>query len=192
LNGEKGMGYFANLYVVEVSTSASYIKVETSIFGAGLGQKAYFTWGPGSRSENLYSYGNGTIFSDTDLELLPGYPLLERYERSNPFLLETAFTPRNQNDPVIIHIMLPEHFVPKRDLTPFIQPCDPFIYTEGDRMIITYPAKGKAEVRFWISEIQDEESLREYDMTKIMRPEAKRSTKVELEINLGIFKIKFS
>jgi hypothetical protein len=121
------MGYFANLYIVETLADKDSVTIETSIYGGEIEPKAYFSWGPGHRSENLYSYAHETIFSDSKLNLLPGYPMREQVGDPDRFLLEAQFTPLNKDYPVLYHFILPEDFVPLRNAT-IIQPTNPSVY----------------------------------------------------------------
>lgn len=186
------MGYFANLYTVETTAHEDYVEVETSVYGGEAGERMYFSWGAGHRPGNLYSYAHGTLFSSKPLNLLPGYPLVERYTDTDSFLLEAAFTPMHRDDPVLLHVILPENYVPGRDRSPLIQPCDPFVHIHQGRMVITYPASGAVTLRFWVNRIREDESLSDYDENKVLTPVAARSIKPEFEINLGVFKVKFS
>jgi len=181
------MGYFANLYLVEVSTAGDLANVSTMIYGRGIGARAYFSWGPGDRPEGLHPYGHGTLFCDIQLTLLKGYPLIERYPASEPFLLDASFTPRENSDPVVFHIILNESYVPMRNRNPFIQPSQPCAYRQQERIIITYPVVGSAGIRFWISRIKDNESLDDYDLTKIVQPEVRDPGKFKFKFNLGVF-----
>jgi hypothetical protein len=186
------MGYFANLYTVEATANEDYVEVETAVYGGGAGERMYFSWGAGQRAGNLYPYAHGTLFSSEPLNLLPGYPLIEHYPDVDNFLLEASFTPRHQDDPVLLHILLPEKYVPRRDRSPLSQPCDPFVHIHQGRMVITYPAVGTVTTRFWVNRMQEDESLSDYDETKILKPIKEDSLRTEFEINLGVFKVKFS
>lgn len=73
-----------------------------------------------------------------------------------------------------------------------VQPCDPFVHIYQGRMVITYPASGTVAAIFWVDRMREGESLTDYDENKILTPVAARSVKPEFEINLGIFKVKFS
>jgi hypothetical protein len=192
LKGVTEMGYFANLYVVEASASENAIEIETSIYAGVMNPMAYFSWRPGVRTGRLRQYANGTLFSDSKLRRLPGYPMKQRIEESDLFLLEAGFAPMYEEAPVLFHIILPEFFIPRRDYTPFIQPCDPFAYINESRFVITYPAKGATEIRFWASRIRESESLSDFDITKVLKPEVKDSINVKFEINLGFFKVEIS
>jgi len=185
------MGYFTHLYLVEVVAEASGVRVSTSVFGAEAGI-AYFCWGAGTRPAGLHAYGGGTGLSDTELTLLPGYPLQETHADPDRCLIEAAFTPMHEDDPVLVHFVLPDRFVPRRTLDPLVQPVRPFVCTAGEKILATYPVKGRADIRFWILRLQPAESLGDFDLTKLLHPDEERAKRVELEFNLGIFKVKLA
>jgi len=189
------LGYFANLYVVEASANPTGVELTTSIFGAPIGERAYFSWGPGERPIGLKQYAQGTLFCDAALKLLRGYPRRERHgeregEDPDRCLIEAAFAPRNADDPVLFHFVLPDRFIPRRDLEPLVQPRPPFVFRSGERIVATYPVAGSGEIRFWISRLRPREALTDYDLTKVLHPYEQRAVKAEFEFNLGFFKIK--
>lgn len=186
------MGYFANLYLVESDATKDSVTVETSVYGEGVGEKIYFSWGAGQRAGNVYAYAQDTLYSNTLLNLLDGYPLREIYRNPESFLLEAAFTPNHRDDPVLYHIVLPEHYVPRADREPLDQPGDPFVHVHQNRVVVTYPVIGSARVRFHVARLRENESLDDYDENKILKPIESRPVKIEFELNLGIFKVKFS
>jgi hypothetical protein len=91
------MGYFANLYLIEIFTRQNSAIVETTIYGGHIEPRAYFSWGPGERTEGLQSYAHETLFSDTQLGKLPGYPMQEQYPADEPFLLDASFNERSDS-----------------------------------------------------------------------------------------------
>jgi hypothetical protein len=187
------MGYFGHLYLVEVNAHGDAIEVATSVLGAEIGQTPYFCWGVGDRPPGLHAYAENTAFSDRPLRPLPGYPLVEKYgPDESRILLEASFTPKHADDPVLFHFLLPDRFVPRRDQAPLIQPTPPFVCVVENRLTATYPVVGAAEIRFWIARLEAEDSLENYDVAQILHPAEKRATKVELEFNLGIFKVKLA
>ena len=189
------MGYFANLYVVEVSASANRIEMSTCVFGAAIG-RAYFCWGGGTQPRDLHAYARNTIFCDTPLQLLPGYPRVQDCEdprgEHGRCLIEASFQPRHGDDPVLFHFLLPTRFLPRRDLQPLVQPQPPFISLHENRLAATYPVVGRAEFRFKASRLNSNESFNDYDMAKILHPEGKTVVKAEVEFNFGVFKIKLA
>jgi len=188
------MGYFGHLYLVEVNDHGSAINVTTSVLGADIyNGTAYFCWGAGDRPEGLLPYGEGTVFSDQALQLLPGYPLVESYgQAESRVLLEATFNPKHSDDPVLFHFLLPDRFVPRRNEDPLAQPSPPFVCRSKNRLTATYPVVGPAEIRFWIVRMDAEDSLDNYDLAQVLHPAEKRATKVELEFNFGIFKLKLA
>jgi hypothetical protein len=185
------MGYFANLYLVEVEATEEQIKTRTSVYGSEIGPRAYFSFGEGQRPPGLYSYAAGAIVSDVELKLLPPYPVVE-VESENPdtCLFEAGFTPRDQQDPVMFHFVLPERFIPRRDREPFEQPRAPFVSRAGDRLRATYAVVGAADFRFHIERLEEGGTLDSYDIVKLFHPEGAKSTKVGVEFNFGILKFK--
>lgn len=183
------MGFFANLYLIEIFTLQDSAIVETTIYGGHIEPKAYFSWGPAERPGGLQSYAHETLFSDTKLERLPGYPMREQYPAKEPFLLDASFNPRELNDPVVFHLVLHERYVPMRNNTPFIQPTDPSVYKASEKIIITYPVIGSSNIRFWVTAMREGESLDDYDMSRIMIPEKVGPDKTIFGFNGGIFKI---
>ena len=185
------MGYFAHLYTVELNADDEIVSSQTHVYGNEIAPVAYFGWGPGERPAGLHSYAGGTVHSDADLKLLPGYPLRNTIgDDPNNALVEANFRPRQSDDPVLFHFVLPKRFVPRRSLEPLEQPSRPFVYAEDDRVIATYAAAGPSVVRFWISRLQAQESLRNYDIEKLLHPEEDRRLNVGIEFNFGVFKLK--
>jgi hypothetical protein len=185
------MGYFANLYIVEIEATDAAIRTKTTIYSSEIGPFAYFCWGPGDRPAGLHSYAGGTIQCDAELKLLPGYPLVETLG-SDPdrALIEANFRPKHGDDPVLFHFLLPERFIPRRDMKPLDQPLRPFVYTAGERIIATYPVEGQTTIRFWITRLRNNESLADYAHEKLLHPDEKRSVKVSAEVNFGVLKVK--
>ena len=64
--------------------------------------------------------------------------------------------------------------------------------TIGECVVATYPVRGPAEIRFWVSRLLPTEALADFDMTRLLHEEEQRSTKVELEVNFGFFKVKLA
>ena len=191
------MGFFANLYLVEAEADSSGGIVTTSVFGAESAPLVYFSWVQGVRDEHLYPYGDGTVFSNAKLDLLPGYPVRERFGESenndpNRFLLEASFQPRAAADPVLFHLVLPPRFVPQPDQEPFDQPSKPFAYSRGDRLVVTYPTVGGGAIRYWVRRLPAGESFDSYDLNRAFTRAEQRPARFEFELNLGICKLKVS
>jgi hypothetical protein len=189
------MGYFANLYVIDASATDEGVTTTTTTYGADV--KPHFSWGIGERPPGFFSYADGTVVSDTDMTVLPGYPRIERCSPKwgtdrDRCLIEGSFQPRQHDDPVIFHLMLPGGFVPRPDMKPFKQPSTPFVFRFNDRVVATYPVVGPAEVRFWITRLQDDMSLDDYDSERLFHPDQSKPLKAEVEFNVGILKLKLS
>jgi hypothetical protein len=184
------MGFFANLYVVEGTANKKAVKLRTTVYGSDIGPRAYFCYGPGKRPEGLYPYAGGTVLCDTELKMLTGYPLVETHEGLDKCLVEANFTPRNPDDPVLFHFILPSRFIPRRDMKPLDQPGRPILFSVGDRVIATYPVIGPATIRFWTTRLRKTESIADYELEKLLHPEEERGAKVGFEFNLGFFKVK--
>src|SRR4051794_21588676 len=107
------MGYFANLYVAELTSTSAGVKSRIEVYGSEVAAHAYFSFGDGIRPAGLQSYADGGVVSDLVLKLLPGYPLLQT-ESTDPesCLFSTSFDPRAGDDPVLYHFVLPERFLP--------------------------------------------------------------------------------
>lgn len=185
------MGYFANLYIVEVSASETTAQMRTTIYGNDIGPVAYFCWGPGDRPEGLHSYAGGTVFCDSELKLLPGYPLDETFDDANQGLISANFTPRHRDDPVLFHFVLPERFIPRRDMKPLEQPVRPFVYTADQRIVATYPVIGAGRIQFWVTRLKQTETISDYEVHKFLHPEEEHPLKMGFEFNVGVFKLKF-
>jgi hypothetical protein len=185
------MGYFANLYVVQAETTNKGITIRTMIYCSENVTRAYFCWGPGERPSGLFSFAEKTVFCDTELRLLPGYPLDEGFDHPDQCLVEANFSPQKADDPVLFHIVLPKRFIPRRDMKPLEQPDRPFVYTMDERVIATYPVIGPAAIRFWITRIGATESIADYELHKLLHPDEERPSKIGFEFNLGIFKLKY-
>nr|MDH4458037.1 hypothetical protein [Nevskia sp.] len=139
----------------------------------------------------LYSYAKGTVYSDADLELLPGYPFDEELGTDpDTALIETDFRPKRNDDPVLIHFVLPQHFIPRRDLKPLEQPIRPFVDATGESIVATYAVTGPVVIRFWISQLQRGKSISDYDHQKLLHPDEEKETKLSVEFNFGVFKLK--
>lgn len=185
------MGFFANLYIVEADATDRAVKARTTIYGSEIGPVAYFCWGPGERPPGLHAYAGGTVQCDAELKPLPGYPLIETVGTTpDEALIEANFRPRHGDDPVLFHFVLPERFIPRRNLKPLDQPMRPFVYASGERIVATYPVVGQATIRFRITGLRDSESIADYEHEKLLHPEEERSVKVGVEFNFGVFKIK--
>jgi hypothetical protein len=185
------MGYFANLYTVEADATDVTVRTQTMIYRSDIGSFAYFCWGPGERPPGLYPYAGGTVLCDVELRLLPGYPMVETLgANSDRGLIEANFRPLNDEDPVLFHFVLPTRFIPRRDMKPLEQPIRPFIYSSGERIIVTYPVVGQTTIRYWITRLKDDESIADYEQEKLLHPDEERPSKVAFEINLGILKVK--
>jgi hypothetical protein len=188
------MGYFSYAYVVEGSADDQGVTLSTSIYAEHLDHPVFFSWAEGSRSPGLHSYADGTLYSDTKLSQVPGYPRTERRgngpgEDSNLVLIEESFTPREASEPVLFHFVLPSHFVPRPDITPLVTPSAPSVIRRGDVLTATFVAKGGGDVRFWLSRLTNDETLDDYDLDRIFNAPISKNAKVTFELNLGIVKI---
>ncbi len=189
------MGYFANLYTVQVEENKKGIQTELRVYGKGLQDgAAYVCWGDGVRQPNnkLHEYADGTVVCDAELKLLTGYPYLEQSEDPHQCILEATFNPMHKDDAVLMHFMLPKRFIPRKDLKPLVQPVSPYIFSHKERLCIVYPCKGPTTVQFAISKIKEHESLKDFQTERLLHPDEVRAAKVELEINFIIFKFKIT
>ncbi len=185
------MGYFANLYVVEALATDEEVEVRTTIYRSEVGEKAYFCHGSGERPGGLQSYAGGTIFCDRELDLLPGYPLVERRSNDDGCLLESDFTPAKSDDAVLFHFVLPPRFVPRRDREPLDQPDRPIVDVHDDRVIVTYGVTGPAVIRFAISPLSPDDELHDYQLHKLLHPEEKDGRRFGFKLNAGLVELKY-
>jgi len=190
------MGYFSYAYVVEGFADDDGVNQSTSIYAEHLDHPVFFSWGEGDRAPGLHSYANGTLFSDTKLTQAPGYPRTQRLgdragESPDLVLIEENFTPRDANEPVLFHFVLPPHFVPRPDLSPLVTPSIPSVIRRGDALTATFVAKGGGDVRFWLSRLTNQTSFDDYDLYRIFNAPATKNANVTFELNLGIVKVAF-
>ena len=185
------MGYFSNLYVVEIDADDRVITARTSVYEGESSGAPYFSWGPGERGPGVTPYARDTIFCDSPLKILPGYPLVERLgDDADHAAVEAIFGSKDDHKAVLMHFLLPENFVPSRDPKSIEQPARPFAYVAGNRVIATYVAKGQVTVRFSISRLQPGRLMSQYDPMKILNPEQASDIKLGMEINLFFVKFK--
>jgi hypothetical protein len=132
------MGYFAYAYVVEGFADNQGVTLSTSVYShKELRDRAFFSWGEGNPSPGLREYASGTLYSDADLSLLPGYPRTQRLgnrpgENQDLVLIEEGFMPPAEDEPVLFHFVLPSRFVPSRSRSPLAVPPNPSIIRHGD------------------------------------------------------------
>lgn len=149
------MGYFTNLYIVDIAeVEGDKITVRTEVYG-GPHDRAYFCWGTGERPANMHSYAYGTVVCDKELALLTGYPAIETHSGAESLLIEASFNPMGTDDAVLFHFVLPERFIPRRDLEPLEQPTRPFVYLANGRIVVTYPTQGRKDARIFGSGSRD-------------------------------------
>jgi hypothetical protein len=178
------MGWFTNLYLVEVQQVDDRTIVETNVYDGNSGDIPYFTWGVDRRPKNYTAYAHNTLFSNVQLDLIDVYPQHDVYESTKPFLLDASFQPRRPDHAVLFHIVLYQSYVPMRNSEPFIQPCPASVYLNKNILTITYPVQGSAQLKFWITPLRPGDSLVDYDLTKITTPDAKvkRSAKLSFGV----------
>jgi hypothetical protein len=193
------MGFFGYLYLIEAEQlSDKSINIRTTILEGGSGTIPYFSWAPGAREDKLHAYANESIYSNTELHPLEGYPIDEIQEAGarNPiapdsYMIEASFAPNRQGTGVVLHVTLPNRYLPRANLSPLIQPDPPFVKLIEERIILTWPNKGTIDVRFCLSPISPNDNLNDYDISKILLPDPERPVNFGMEINLGIMKFKF-
>jgi hypothetical protein len=188
------MGYFAYAYIVEVVESDVDLLLTRSVYSVDLsnpGRRALFSWDQGERVEGMQSYANGALFCSNQLSILPGYPLTRRVRRADQYLIDEGFAPQADKESVLYHLTLPAHFVPCPD-RPLTNPSQPNVSRRGNRLSVTYGTQGDAAIKFWIRRLQPGESLADFDLDRVLEIPASRSSRVEVEVNLGMFKFKFS
>lgn len=190
------MGYFGCAYVVECSADPDGITLTTTVLSPQGGKKVLFFWSEGQRPEGLHSYASGSLLCSARLFALPGYPSTERRggavgESADLVLVEESFQAQQNDEPVIFHFLLPPRFVPRSNRQPLVTPSRSSVVQRGDRLSATFVAKGAADVAFWMARLEANESLDDYDLTRLFDKPSVRSTKASMEINLGIVKVSF-
>jgi hypothetical protein len=188
------MGYFAYAYIVDAYESDVDFLLTRSIYTVDLGnpgQRVLFSWDQGERPEGMHAYANGALFCSNRLSLLPGYPLTKRLRHDGQYLIDEGFTPDTGNGSVLYHLTLPARFVPCPD-RPLTNPSQPNVTLRGDRLSVAYATQGDGAIRFWVRRLQERESFADFDLDRILEIPASRSSKFEVEINLGVLKFKFS
>lgn len=189
------MGYFANLLLVEAEADAAGVSIDVSVYDGPVDEPAYFMWGEGSAPQTEYSFASGTLFTNTRLSLLQGYPRRERrpagnpYESENQCLIQADLKPRHQSDAVLVHMLLPQRFAPRRDMTPLQQPAPPYVRTLGERFVVTYSVRGRADVAFWMRRLRPDESVSDFDAARVLHADEKRRGSLKLSLKLGIFSV---
>lgn len=184
------MRYFTNLYLVEALAGPTGVQVNTTIYGAQSGA-AYFSWGAGARPAGAEGYAADTVFCESALRVLPGYPMQETrarlgQESAERYLIEARFTPQHADDPVLYHFLLPERFVPARIQRPFALPAKPSVRMLGERLVATFPVVGAAEIAFGVAP-RPETQTGALDLTTIFEP-MNPEDEFSWELNLGLFK----
>ena len=186
------MGFFSSAYVIEGDTLDGGVVFSVSAY-AGDGP-TLFSWGPGERAGGLESLARGTLFCAAPLRPLPGYPRVDRRasESSEDGLhyVEESFFPYHRDEPVLFHIVLPPGYVLRPDREPFTLAPDANIAQHDDRLIVTWPRVGGADLRFWIARLRPNESFEDYDIGRLLKVPAGRWPKLTFELNLGLVKVK--
>jgi len=188
------MGYFAYAYILEAEEDDTGLSMRRSVYEADLnssGGRALFSWDRGERPDGMFEYANGSLFSSQELKLLPGYPLNLHLARDDEYSIEEGFWPRGENDPVLYHLLLPPRFVPRPD-KPLLQPSSPNVSQWGDRLVVSYGVRGGTDIRFSIARLAEQGGFGDYDLGRVLVASKSTSAKVEVEINLGLLKVKFA
>jgi hypothetical protein len=185
------VGYSAYAYTVEAYAENAAVMQTVNCYRAPGGETALFSWAQGERAPGMHEYADGSLFCDAPLQLLSGYPRRERAEAADGLpdrvLLEHNFSARSREEPVLFHLLLPPRFVPRPNLDPLIQPSRPNIALRSDQLVVTYLSRGGADVRFWIECLQPSEKWADFDLTRVLREPATRSTKASLKFAAGPF-----
>jgi hypothetical protein len=188
------MGYFAYAYILEAEEDDFRLSMRRSIYEADLnsnGGRALFSWDRGERPDGMFEYAGGSLFSSQELKLLPGYPLTQHLSYDDDYRIEEGFWPQGDNDPVLYHLLLPPRFVPRPDRN-LLQPSAPNVAQWGNRLVVSYGVRGGANIRFSIGRIAEQDSFGNYDLDRVLVASKSTSAKVEVEVNLGLLKLKFA
>jgi hypothetical protein len=181
-------------YIVEFVETDVDLLLTRSIYTVDLrnaDHRALFSWDQGERPEGMHAYANGALLCSSKLSLLPGYPFTRLLRRAEEYFIDEGFVPKADNESILYHLTLPAHFVPCPD-RPLTNPSQPNVSRREDRLSVTYGTQGDTAIKFWIRRLQPRESLADFELDRVLEIPASRSSKVEVEVNLGIFKFKFS
>ena len=192
------MGYFANLYLIEMDAVAEEtVSLTTTIFCGESEPAPFFSWIRDDRSGLENEYANGTIFSDAKLRPLSGYPIVETQDLAQSqrlgrdgFQTRAQFTPRAKESPTVVHVVLPAYFIPRKDLG-VLQPGPPFVKLKDNRLILTWATRDSIDLAFWSSRLKPRETFDQYDLDRITFADDVRVARQGMEINLGFVKFKF-
>ena len=194
------MGYFSYLYLIEADKlNEEYLNIQTTIFQGGSGDVPYFSWIPGTRKHQLQAYANGTIYSNTHLYPIEGYPVKEAQRVGSrnsavldSYVIEANFVPNRQDAGTVLQVILPNGYLPRKDVSPLVQPAPPFVNLLRNRIVLTWPSESGIDVRFCITPLPPNDNFSNYDLSKILVLGArKKPLKFGVEINLGVLKFKF-
>lgn len=193
------MGFFSNLYLMEVqAVNDDTVSIRTEVYAAESGDVPYFSSIEGKRDGLLNSYAHDTIFCSLPLKLLPHYPVNERQELGSrtghippSALIRAGFNPDMVDSATVCHVLLPDTFLPRRDLEPLVQPSVPYVKRKADWLILTWPMQGAFRIEFCITPLEEGDSLDNYDISKVLRKKDEPRVNVGAEINLGVLKFRF-
>ncbi|MEX1257371.1 MAG: hypothetical protein WEG36_07125 [Gemmatimonadota bacterium] len=190
------MGFFSYAYISRYKSVEDRVTATREIYSTTSQERVLLTWEPGSRPPGLHPYAGGHLLSSEPLERLPGYPrescLASADDYPGAFLVEEGFRPKTDDSPVLFFVALPAGFVPAPKERPFEHPADPFVDIRDNHLVLCYAVSGPAVIRFWIRELEDDDSLERYDLNRIMTRPTRRVPKLEAELNFGIAKLRIS
>jgi hypothetical protein len=189
------MGFFSYVYVINGTESKDCITLSITAFKAE--DKAFVSWGTGTRSPGLIPVleTDETLFCDKQLEKLPGYPRLDNRPATggvslNELYIEESFLTGNK-EPVLFHVILPPRFVIRPNLTPFTLDSKANVAVKDDRLFFTWPTVGGDNLRFWIARLRETESLDHFDLYRLAVPPGNGTPKIGFELNLGLVTLTF-
>lgn len=194
------MGLFANLYLIESEQiKDNEIEIKTTIYSGETGNPPFFfSWIRGNSDNFLHGYANNTIFCDTTLRPLNGYPVYEIQRlgektgyNSPSILFEAQYTPELNKWATVYHIILPKNFIPRRDLKPIEQPQHPYVKISNNKLILTWPAMKPCNIRFTATPLRDNESINDFNFSEILSVDKKENARLGIELNFGIIKFRF-
>lgn len=187
------MGFFSYAYIVEGSRQSRGVQFKVTAYSTS--GPTLFSWGRGSRSEGMNALANDTLYCAERLQPLPGYPRIDtrsdsESQDSSNYLFEESFLPLRREEPVLFHLALPKRFFIRRDRKPFTLTRDASITIVDERLVITLPALGGADLRFWIAPLKANEKFEDYEIEKFLTPLEEHSPRITFELNFGIAKIR--
>ena len=174
------MGFFANLCVVDCrGLDRGGVSVSRYYYGAHQTPNTQFRWGIPECPPGFRPYAEETIFCNAELKKLPGYhDFLEFHPEAPNYSLKVEFMPEQPKDGVLLHILLPERYVPRKTSDLMIQPNVPTIRVVKNRLAITYATAGDTLIQFKFAQLRGHEKYADANLNQVLNPVAKWPSRV--------------